>query len=623
MRCSNCRGSIPPTDKFCVYCGTATAAPAPSPPPPPARAPSAPLRPPPQAATVPSTSGPTPSAFAGLSASALRWIWDFATVHKKLSAGIFAVGVLGILALLFLPPILGGDEQLVSQPGAPPALPSASTPVPVPSAKPALEDVIQGAMPGIAEIRTNTSTGTGFIVDEMGLVVTNEHLVDGSDRVSIRLATGGNYSGTVIGAHPTLDMAFIEIDPGPRFTPLPLGDSDAVRVGAGVIAIGFPLGSELGDDPTVTTGIVSAKRQDLDFLQTDASLNPGNSGGPLLNEYGCVVGINTAGVEETEDGRVVTGINFAIPVNQLKDHLDENDIGGFAVCQPGASPVPTAVTQNPTSAPFPTLVATVPPTPTPDINAMVAAAVRPHGAAVPTPTPEPTATAVPAPTPEPTATAVPAPTPEPTATPTPVPTPTPEPTATPTPTATATPVPTPTPTPTPTPIPPTPTPTPTPIPPTPTPTPTPPTPLPKQEFSFTRGDVTHRYAIRHGGSWTLADAPSARGSPYLNITIVEVEAEDRRFDFFERYRSQRLAMASTYADFELVGSGGRGNYEYREYIWQPQAGDCRYHVVEHAHPSWYAPNDYGFVISTGICEADLSVYGKQREEILDSFEEYE
>ena len=82
-------------------------------------------------------------------------------------------------------------------------------------------------------------------------------------------------------------------------------------------------------------------------------------------------------------------------------------------------------------------------------------------------------------------------------------------------------------------------------------------------------------------------------------------------------------MASTYADFEPVGSGGRGNYEYGEYIWQPQAGDCRYRVVDHAHPSWYAPNDYGFVISTGICEADLPVYGKQREEIMASFEELE
>ena len=186
--------------------------------------------------------------------------------HKKLSAGILAVGGLGFLALLFLPPSLGGDEPPEASSGAQPASPAPLTPVPVPSAKPALEDVIQGAMPGIAEIRTNTGTGTGFIVHEMGLVVTNEHVVGGNDRVSIRLATGGNYSGTVIGTHPTLDMAFIEIDPGPRFSPLPLGDSDAVRVGAGVIAIGFPLGSDLGNDPTVTTGILSAKRQEQDFL---------------------------------------------------------------------------------------------------------------------------------------------------------------------------------------------------------------------------------------------------------------------------------------------------------------------------------------------------------------------
>ena len=272
------------------------------------------------------------------------FIWGFAMAHKKLSAGVFAVGLVGLLAAVLIPGLIGGDEpSLTSSPRRTP-VPAPVTPHPVPAGRPPLEDVIQRAMPGIVEIRTGSGLGTGFIVHEMGLVVTNEHVVGDRGRVSIRLATGGNYSGTVIGTHPTLDMAFIEIDPGPRFSPLPLGDSDAARVGAGVVAIGFPLGSELGEDATVTTGIISAKRQDLDFLQTDASLNPGNSGGPLLDEYGCVVGINTAGVAETEDGQVITGINFAIPVNHLKDSLSE--IGGFVICEPGEA-VSNAVAGDP------------------------------------------------------------------------------------------------------------------------------------------------------------------------------------------------------------------------------------------------------------------------------------
>ena len=163
---------------------------------------------------------------------------------------------------------------------------------------------------------------------------------------------GGRYQGKVWATHPRLDLAYIEIESATNFSSLALGDSDAIRVGAGVIAIGFPLGSELGQAPSVTRGIISAKRDDLGFLQTDASLNPGNSGGPLLDEYGCVVGVNTAGVGETNDGRVVTGINFAIPVNDLREAL--RGIPGIPVCQVGAPPVPTAIAANPTPAPFPT-----------------------------------------------------------------------------------------------------------------------------------------------------------------------------------------------------------------------------------------------------------------------------
>ena len=493
-----------------------------------------------------------------------------------------------------------------------------STPeVSLPLAVPPLEDVIQGAMPGVVEIRTDTGGGTGFIVREDGLVITNQHVVEDSRQVAIRLATGGEYSGTVTGAHRTLDLAYIEIDSGGPFQPLALGDSDATRVGAGVIAIGFPLGSELGQDATVTRGIVSAKREDLGFLQTDASLNPGNSGGPLLDEYGCVVGVNTAGVVGTDDGQAVSGINFAIPVNELKEAL--RDVPGIAVCEQGAALVVAAAAPAPT--PTPEATETPMPTPTLTPTPLPTATAMQTPTATPIPTPEPTETPIPTPTPMPTATPTPIPTatPMPTATPTPLPTPTPMPTATPTPlpAPTATPVPPPTRRPTATPRP-TPTPTQTPI-----PTPTPPPLPPLQEVTFKRGDVTHKYEIRCCGDWEWTDALSAGGLPYLQVTIVDYEAEEARWEFYDRYRSQRLSEAWKYADYESLGGGGEGHYVYGEYIWQPRASDCRYYVREHAYPSWNAPGEYGFVVSAGVCEYDLAEYGWQRDAILSSFEEIE
>lgn len=513
--------------------------------------------------------------------------------------GVIAVAV-GLLAAALLISRTGGDEPapLSAPPVQPTSAPAAAVPV-VPPALP-LADMVEDSLPGIVEIRTDSGLGTGFIVHDAGLVITNKHVVEGNSQVNIRLATGGNYQGSVIGTHSTLDLAYIEIESGDTFSPLALGDSGATRVGDNVIAIGFPLGPELGREPSVTRGIISAKREDLGFLQTDASLNPGNSGGPLLNEKGCVVGVNTGAIVGTDDGQAISGINFAVPVNELREAL--RDVPGIPVCQEGAAPPSLAAASTPTPLPTP-----VPPTPEP--------------APTPTATPTPTLT----PTPDPTATPTPTPTPEPTETPTPQPTSTPVPTVTATPTFTPTPTPVPTATPTPAPTrPPTATPTPT-LTPTPTSTPTPtPLPLPPvQEVTFKHGDATHKYAIRQGGSWAPADAPSAGGRPYINVEIVDVEAEEERWDFYERYRRQRLARAWTYAHYESLPGGGRGHYIHGEYIWQPRAGDCRYHVVEHAYPSWNAPDDYGFVISMGICEAERPVYDIQREAILSSFKEVE
>ncbi len=157
------------------------------------------------------------------------------------------------------------------------------------------------------------SLGSGFILDREGHVVTNNHVVENADKIKVKLANGKEFDATVVGRDPNTDLALIKIKGSNGLTPLPLGDSDELRVGSWVLAIGSPFGLE----QTVTTGIVSAKGRVIgagpydDFIQTDASINPGNSGGPLLNMKGEVIGINTA-IFSSGGGNV--GVGFAIPM---------------------------------------------------------------------------------------------------------------------------------------------------------------------------------------------------------------------------------------------------------------------------------------------------------------------
>lgn len=158
------------------------------------------------------------------------------------------------------------------------------------------------------------SLGSGFIIDPKGLMVTNNHVIEGAEKIKVRLAGGKEYEAEIKGRDPKTDLALLQIKgPGP-FPYLTLGDSDAIRVGDWVLAVGNPFG--LGH--TVTQGIISAKGRVIgagpydNFLQTDAAINPGNSGGPLLNLKGEVVGVNTAIVATGQ------GIGFAIPSNLAK-----------------------------------------------------------------------------------------------------------------------------------------------------------------------------------------------------------------------------------------------------------------------------------------------------------------
>lgn len=162
--------------------------------------------------------------------------------------------------------------------------------------------------------------GSGFIIDKSGIILTNAHVVDKADKVTVTLKEGRTFEGKVLGADAVTDLAVVKIDAGSTDLPVaPLGDSSIVRVGDWAIAVGNPLGL----DNTVTLGIVSTLHRSstevgvpdkrLDFIQTDAAINPGNSGGPLLNENGEVIGINTAIRADA------MGIGFAIPINKAKE----------------------------------------------------------------------------------------------------------------------------------------------------------------------------------------------------------------------------------------------------------------------------------------------------------------
>ncbi|RZO28152.1 MAG: DegQ family serine endoprotease [SAR116 cluster bacterium] len=166
--------------------------------------------------------------------------------------------------------------------------------------------------------RRAASLGSGFIIDDAGIVVTNFHVIENAEEITVTLADETSFTAKVLGQDQKTDIAVLKIDPGDaELTAVPFGDSDSLRVGDWVLAIGNPFG--LGG--TVTAGIVSARGRDIgngpydDFIQTDASINRGNSGGPLFNTEGEVIGINTA-IFSQSGGSV--GIGFAISSNLAK-----------------------------------------------------------------------------------------------------------------------------------------------------------------------------------------------------------------------------------------------------------------------------------------------------------------
>ncbi len=197
--------------------------------------------------------------------------------------------------------------------------------------------IAKATTPGVVEIDANSAgggstypyggqssqsaEGTGFVYDTKGDIVTNDHVVSGASSVSVKLSDGSTYKATVVGEDPDTDIAVIHIDaPASKLVPLSLGDSSKVAVGDGVVAIGNPFGL----DNTVTSGIVSAINREISSpdnapiegaIQTDAAINHGNSGGPLLNLKGQVIGV-TSQIQSDSGGN--DGVGFAVPSNTVR-----------------------------------------------------------------------------------------------------------------------------------------------------------------------------------------------------------------------------------------------------------------------------------------------------------------
>ena len=180
------------------------------------------------------------------------------------------------------------------------------------------------AMPQQREAK---GSGSGVIIRPDGYIVTNNHVVDGATKIQVTLNNNQQYDATVVGTDPATDVAIIKVDAN-NLPTIPMGDSDKLRLGEWVLAIGSPLGVQLRS--TITAGIVSAKGRSMpdgsgefkieSFIQTDAAVNPGNSGGALVNKKGELVGINTAIVSQTGS---YSGYSFAVPVNIVKRVVDD------------------------------------------------------------------------------------------------------------------------------------------------------------------------------------------------------------------------------------------------------------------------------------------------------------
>ena len=205
-----------------------------------------------------------------------------------------------------------------------------------------IQAVLAAVSPSVVSIQTGVQgnngifpngAGSGVVITADGLVLTNNHVIEGADAIQVKTNEGKEYDAELVGREPSRDIALVQLEGATGLTPATLGDTDNLRVGDTVIAIGNAL--NLGETPSVTVGIVSAKSREIttetetlrDLIQTDAAINPGNSGGALVNTAGQLVGINTAGIPDAQN------ISFAIDINGVKPLLERLKAAGGGVVE--------------------------------------------------------------------------------------------------------------------------------------------------------------------------------------------------------------------------------------------------------------------------------------------------
>ena len=221
--------------------------------------------------------------------------------------------------------------------------------------KSSLAEVIERIQDGVVQVVAGSGSGSGFIINESGVVVTNEHVVRGQRKVGILLTNGTRYSGEVLSRDSTADLALVQIESNDRFHAIAVGDPADVRVGDEVLALGYPLVGRIGNSLTVTRGIISSTRtvNGVDLLQTDAAINPGNSGGPLINRDGSVIGVNTFRIEETTGGRPVNSIGFSVSVIELHRRVPIVNAAPATTPSTPTGKAPMTPSPAPTVAPTP------------------------------------------------------------------------------------------------------------------------------------------------------------------------------------------------------------------------------------------------------------------------------
>ena len=202
-----------------------------------------------------------------------------------------------------------------------------------------LQEIYEKMIPSVVSIVTNAGTGTGIVMSEDGYLITNCHVIAQAQQITAMTWDETTYTAALVGSDEASDLAVLKIEPDEALTAAEFGDSDALRVGDTVVAIGDPLGVKLRG--TMTNGIVSAINRNLmvndremTLIQTNAALNNGNSGGPLINCYGQVVGVNAVKLSSYYSQATVEGLGFAIPISTAKPIIDELIQNGYVAGRP-------------------------------------------------------------------------------------------------------------------------------------------------------------------------------------------------------------------------------------------------------------------------------------------------